>query len=166
MYYLVLPPCLPHAVDAAPENLIWVEGARQFHEMTRPHEFGILLKIGRQHVSVRLGDQSGDAVGAQARRCRLPVNQSARPLRGRSSRIGRRHLRQSIGQLRLAPAAAQRDNEIDRGGLELGARGQLGLLGGQLLSLGGDDGGEILGAGAVFVERDLVACRKARTASA
>src|ERR1700722_20325564 len=63
-----------------------------------------------------------------------------------------RGLRGHVGKHRLAPAAAKRDDQIDRVGLQLSLGRQQRLFGAQLLRLGRPHGGESLSARLVFVE--------------
>src|SRR5271170_2885498 len=64
-----------------------------------------------------------------------------------SMRRNVRCLRRDVGQFRLSPAAAKRNDKVDRVGLDLSLGLQQRLFDGQLLGLGGDDGGKRLGAG-------------------
>src|ERR1700734_2310593 len=66
-----------------------------------------------------------------------------------------RRLRRYVRQRRLSPAAAERNNEGHHLSLKLPLSRQQSLFDRQLLFLGGDDGGESLGPGLIFVKRDL-----------
>ena len=82
-----------------------------------------------------------------------PVNRAAAA--SSSMRGNRRRLRPHVRQHRLAPSAAERDNEIDRRRLDLRLSGQKSFFGRQLLGFRHNDRSEGLSAGLIFVERDL-----------
>ena len=77
-----------------------------------------------------------------------------------------RRLRGHVRQHRLAPATAQRDNQIDCVGLKQGLGRQQRLFGRQLLRFGGHDSGEGLGAALYSLIKICVASREIRTSSA
>ena len=84
-----------------------------------------------------------------------PVNCGAASAPPSQCRGHFRGLRHNVGQFGLVPPAAERDDEVHGVGLELRLGRQQRLFRRKLLRLGDHHRGERLGAGAIFVERDL-----------